>query len=61
MMGSDQPESLKNHSQQFEQENEAPRRKRTGYQSGLESVLYLGGHVVSPQTPLPRTLLTASG
>jgi hypothetical protein len=31
MMGSDQPESLKNHSQQFEQDSEVPRRKRTGY------------------------------
>ena len=41
--------------------NEAPRRKRTGYQSGLKSDLYLGGHVVSPQTPLPRAYPTASG
>jgi hypothetical protein len=41
--------------------NESPRRKRTGYQSGIKSDLYLGGHVVSPQTPLPRIYLTASG
>jgi hypothetical protein len=41
--------------------NETPRRKRTGYQSGLKSGLYLGGHVVSPQTPLPRAYPTASG
>jgi len=41
--------------------NEAARRKRTGYQSGFKSDLYLGGHVVSPQTPLPRAYLTASG
>ena len=41
--------------------HEASRRKRTGYQSGLKSDLYLGGHVVSPQTPLPRAYPTASG
>jgi len=41
--------------------NEAPRRKRTGYQNGLKSNLILGGHVVSPQTPLPRAYPTASG
>jgi hypothetical protein len=41
--------------------NEAPRRKRTGYQSGLKPDLYFGGHVVSPQTPLPRIYPTASG
>jgi hypothetical protein len=41
--------------------NEAPRRKRSRYQSGLKSILYLGGHVVSPQTPLPRAYPTASG
>ena len=42
-------------------ENESPRRKRAGYQNGLKSKSYLGGHVVSPQTPLPRAYPTASG
>ena len=31
--------------------NEAPRRKRTGYQSGLKTNLDYGGHVVSPKPP----------
>jgi hypothetical protein len=39
---------------------EAPRRKRTRYQSGLESNSYLERHVVSPQTPLPRVCPAAS-
>jgi hypothetical protein len=42
-------------------ENESPRRKRTGYQSGLKSDLYLGGHVVSPQNPIPRIYPTPRG
>jgi hypothetical protein len=29
--------------------NEAPRRKRAGYQNGIESDLYLGENAVSPQ------------
>jgi hypothetical protein len=41
--------------------NEAPRRKRARYQSGLESNLYLGGQVVSPQTPLLCDYPAASG
>jgi hypothetical protein len=41
--------------------HESPRRKRAGYQNGLKSKSYLGGHVVSPQTPLPRAYPTASG
>jgi hypothetical protein len=41
--------------------NEAPCRKQARYQSGLESNLYLGGQVVSPQTPLPRDYTAASG
>jgi hypothetical protein len=41
--------------------NEAPRRKRARYQIGLKSNSYLGGHVVSPQTPLPRIYPAASG
>ena len=31
--------------------NEAPRRKRTGYQSGLKTNLDFGEHVVSPKPP----------
>ena len=31
--------------------NEAPRRKRSGYQSGLKTNLDYGGHVVSPKSP----------
>ena len=31
--------------------DEAPRRKRTGYQSGLKTNLDYGGHVVSPKPP----------
>jgi len=31
--------------------NETPRRKRTGYQSGLKTNLDFGGHVVSPKPP----------
>jgi len=42
--------------------NETPRRKRARYQSGLlKSNLYLVGHVVSPQTPVPLIYPTASG
>ena len=35
----------------IETANEAPRRKRTGYQSGLKTNLDYGGHVVSPKPP----------
>ena len=31
--------------------NKAPRRKRTGYQSGLKTNLDFGEHVVSPKPP----------
>jgi hypothetical protein len=31
--------------------NEAPRRKRAGYQSGLKTNLDYGGHAVSPKPP----------
>ncbi len=41
--------------------NAAPRRKRAGYQNGIESDLYLGENVVSPHTPLPHVYPTASG
>ena len=41
--------------------NAAPRRKRARCQGGLESNLYLGGNIVSPQIPLPRDFLAASG
>jgi hypothetical protein len=41
--------------------NEAPRRKRAGYQNGIESDLYLGENAVSPPTPLPQVYPTANG
>jgi len=41
--------------------NEAPRRKRTGYQNGIKTNLDDGGKRSFPPHPLPHVCPTASG